>query len=79
MAAKDGSKRAYEPPRLFDIGGADERAQGATGCGGGSSDTTGTCTGGGKNQGSGCAGGGNNETGSCQGGGHPGRAVRRRR
>jgi hypothetical protein len=78
MAAKDRGRRTYEPPRLYDIGAGDERAQGATGCGGGSSDTVGSCGGGNNNQGGGCGGGNQNRTGHCGGGNGPGRRQQRR-
>ncbi|MCK7475975.1 MAG: hypothetical protein MZV49_26325 [Rhodopseudomonas palustris] len=78
MAANDKGTRAYEPPRLYDIGDSDERALGATGCGGGAGDTVGSCGGGNNNQGSGCGGGNKNRTGRCGGGNSPGRAYRRR-
>ena len=78
MAAKDDGKRAYEPPRLYEIGDVDERAQGATGCGGGNTDTVGSCGGGNQNAGTGCGGGNSNRTGRCGGGNHPARTVRSR-
>ena len=79
MAAKDGNNRAYQPPRLYDIGDAEERAQGASGCVGGGGDRVGSCTGGGGNQGSSCNGGGGNTTGHCVGGGGSKTPLRRRR
>jgi len=63
------SKRPYEPPRLDDIGTADERAYGLTvRCGGGGGDSSGGCGGGNDNSGGGCGGGSGNSAGSCGGG-----------
>jgi hypothetical protein len=83
----DRPKRPYEPPRLYDVGTADERAFGATAaCSSGSSNTGGQCSNGGRaasgqchqgNQaGTGSCTNGNRASGMCRNGGSGPRAAR---
>jgi hypothetical protein len=84
-------KRPYQPPRLYDVGTADERAFGATvTCGNGGTNSSGLCTQGhgaapgqcrnGNSAGGGTCHNGNSATGSCGNGARVPRtgALRRR-
>jgi hypothetical protein len=61
--------RPYQPPRLYDVGTADERAFGATAsCSGGNTNTGGQCNNGGRAAAGQCHNGNSAGTGSCTNG-----------
>ncbi|HEY3355376.1 MAG TPA: hypothetical protein VGQ83_19155 [Polyangia bacterium] len=69
--------RRYEPPRLYDVAPADERAYGASTCTPGPKATTGGCHPGNSNTGLPCQNGNSNPT-SCGNGAKAVAALRRR-